>query len=76
MKKLSDGFGQYRITIKCRRCGHARSSLPDALAALFSWETTFEEISRRMRCSQCEARGECSISTEMLRKPRRHNTHP
>jgi hypothetical protein len=29
-----------------------------------------------MRCSNCETRGKCSISTLALRKPRKWNTHP
>jgi hypothetical protein len=29
-----------------------------------------------MRCSNCASRGQCSISTLTLRKPRRWNTHP
>jgi hypothetical protein len=76
IQKLCDGFGQFRITVTCQQCGHARSMLPDALASIFSWETTFEEITTRMRCSNCETRGKCSISTLALRKPRKWNTHP
>ena len=60
IKKLSDNFGQYVLTLKCA-CGHARTARPSTLAALAGWDAVLDVIVKRMRCSRCGKR-QCTAS--------------
>ena len=60
IKKLSDNFGQYVLTLKCH-CGHSRITRPDALARFMGWDAELEHVVKRMRCSRCGER-RCSFS--------------
>ena len=53
--RLSDHFGQYVLTIKCR-CGHTRITQPKTLASIAGWNATLADVLKRMRCSKCGAR--------------------
>lgn len=65
--KLNDEFGNYRLTIRCRKCGRSRTCDPAELAARVGWECTLEELARRMRCSTCGAK-----HSEFSVQPRPH----
>lgn len=58
--KLSDHFGQYVIVIECV-CGHVRTTRPQTLAKLSSWDTKLVDVAKRLRCSKCGARS-CSVA--------------
>jgi ribosomal protein S27E len=70
IKKLSDRFADYDLKIRCRKCQHERLTEPHALAKLLGWETTLESAAKRMRCSKCNARGECELIPLIQTKPR------
>jgi len=70
IKKLSDRFADYTLRIYCRKCKHERTTDPHALAKLVGWETSLTSIALRMRCSKCNARGECELSAFNTPKPR------
>jgi len=56
IKKLNDAFGMFLVNIKCA-CGHTRITTPEMLARMTKkWDTTFVELSQRLRCSKCEAK--------------------
>jgi hypothetical protein len=67
--KLSDEFGDYRLTIVCRGCGHSRTTEPHALARIFGWETRLTAIAPRLRCSKCSAK-DCDITVADRKRPR------
>ena len=58
--KLSDHFGQYVLTLKCK-CGHSRTAQPKTLAHLAGWDAALDEVIKRLRCSKCGKRN-CSVS--------------
>ena len=58
--KLSDHFGQYVLTLKCK-CGHSRTAQPKTLAHLAGWDAALDEVIKRLRCSKCGKRG-CTAS--------------
>jgi len=60
--KLSDRFADYTLRITCRKCKHERTTDPHALAKLMGWETPLTTVAARMRCSKCNARGECELT--------------
>lgn len=68
--KLSDRFADYILRIRCKKCRHERMTEPHALANLMGWEATLATVATRMRCSKCNARGECELTTIDGRKPR------
>ena len=68
--KLSDRFADYTLSIRCKKCAHERVTEPHALAKLMGWETPLTTIAMRMRCSKCQARGECELQAVNLPKPR------
>jgi ribosomal protein L44E len=68
--KLSDRFADYTLRIRCRKCGHERTTEPHALAKLLGWETPLATIALRMRCSKCHVRGECELTAINPSKPR------
>jgi hypothetical protein len=56
IKKLDDCFGQFLVRVTCK-CGAVREITPEALARLVGWKTTLKELTQRMRCSKCAAKG-------------------
>lgn len=68
--KLSDRFADYTLRIRCRKCGHERTTEPHALARLLGWETPLVQVASRLRCSKCHARGECELTAINQPKPR------
>jgi hypothetical protein len=58
--RLSDHFGQYVLTLKCK-CGHKRTAQPQTLAALAGWDTLLADVVNRLRCSRC-GRRLCSVT--------------
>jgi len=48
VKKLSDRFADYDLSIKCKKCGHTRVTDPHALAKILGWEATLEEVAVRL----------------------------
>ena len=72
--KLSDRFADYLLQIRCRKCGHERTTEPHALAKLLGWETPLTTVAARLRCSRCGARGECALTAMNQPKPRGRRT--
>jgi len=70
IKKLSDRFADYDLTIKCKKCGHVRVTDPHALAKILGWEATLETVGARLRCSRSHCRGQCELHAQPTRKPR------
>jgi hypothetical protein len=68
--KLSDRFADYLLRIRCRRCGHERTTDPHALAKLLGWETPLAVVASRLRCSKCNVRGECELTATSQVRPR------
>jgi hypothetical protein len=68
--KLSDRFADYTLRIRCKKCGHERTTDPHALAKLLGWETSLATCALRMRCSRCSVRGECELTAVSQAKPR------
>jgi hypothetical protein len=60
--KLSDRFSDYTLRIRCRKCGHERTTDPRVLAKLVGWETPLTTVAAKMRCSKCQIRGECELT--------------
>lgn len=69
--KLSDRFADYILRIKCRRCGHERTTEPHSLAQLLGWEILLTTAASRMRCSKCGARGDSELTAIDLPKSKR-----
>jgi hypothetical protein len=55
-------FADFTLRIKCRKCGHERFTDPHAPAKLLGWETPITTVAARLRCSKCQARGECELT--------------
>jgi hypothetical protein len=72
--KLSDRFADYTLRIRCKKCQHERTADPHALAKLMGWETPLAEVAARMRCSRCNARGECELTALNQSKPRSYRS--
>jgi hypothetical protein len=70
IKKLSDRFADYDLSIKCKKCGHVRVTDPHALAKILGWEATLETVAARLRCSRCHSRGQSELSAQPQRRPR------
>jgi hypothetical protein len=66
--RLADEFGQYAIALSCRRCRHARTVYPTALARIFGWQAELTVIARRFRCSKCNAK-QCDLRVSFPVKP-------
>lgn len=75
VEKLSDEFGQYLLLLECAACGHKRQANPQMLARLFGWDTSLEDLARRLRCSKCGKR-QCSVRAVAAQKPRRYDSLP
>lgn len=67
--KLSDEFGDYLLSMVCRRCKHTRTTEPHALARVFGWNTELAAIAKRLRCSRCHAR-DCELIATVRPRPR------
>jgi len=61
VSKLSDAGGQY-ILILTSECGHVRTARPQTLAHMLGWEALLIDVTKRLRCSKCGARGGCSLN--------------
>lgn len=70
VKKLSDRFADYDLSITCKKCGHVRVTEPHVLAKILGWETPLTTVAQRLRCSKCHARGECELTAVNQSKPR------
>jgi hypothetical protein len=70
IKKLSDRFAGYDLSIKCRKCGHVRATEPHALAKILGWEATIESVAARLTFSKCQARSQCELTPQVQRRPR------
>ena len=46
--KLGDEFGDYVLSISCRKCHHTRVTEPKALARLVGWEIALTELAERL----------------------------
>jgi len=68
IEKLSDGFGQYLIFLKCS-CGHIRRCNPSTLAAFAGWDARLDDVVRRLRCTKCHQKN-CTARTVPQQKPR------
>jgi hypothetical protein len=68
--KLSDRFADYILRIRCKKCGHERTTDPHALAKLLGWETPLTTVAARLSCSKCNVRGECELTAMNQAKPR------
>lgn len=72
IKKLSDRFADYILRIRCKKCGHERTTDPHALAKLLGWETPLTTVAARLRCSKCNVRGECELTAVSRARPREY----
>src|SRR5215510_4575171 len=70
VKKLSDRFADYDLSIKCKKCGHIRVTEPHVLAKILGWEATLETVAARLRCGKCSCRGQCELTAQAQRRPR------
>jgi hypothetical protein len=51
IKKLSDRFEDYVLKVRCRKCGHERTTEPHVLARLLGWETPLNVVATfEMQC--------------------------
>jgi ribosomal protein S27E len=73
--KLSDGFGQYMLMLKCLECGHERTTEPLTLGRLCGWDARLEDVAKRMRCSKC-GKKQCSLRAILPAKPRGYSALP
>jgi len=55
IKKLDDDFAMFIVNIDCK-CGHSRCVKPDVLAKFVGWKCTLDELSKKLRCSKCQAK--------------------
>jgi hypothetical protein len=62
VKKLSDRFADFVLTIRCRKCAHERTTEPHALAKLLGWETPLTTGAQRMRCSSVTRGANVSVN--------------
>jgi DNA-directed RNA polymerase subunit RPC12/RpoP len=67
--KLGDEFGDYLLTISCRRCRHTLISEPGTLAQRVGWEITLGELATRLRCTECGSK-ECELTAQARARPR------
>lgn len=56
VEKLSDNFGDYKISLNCTSCRHVRVTMPHPLAAWCGWNALLVDVVKRMRCTQCGQR--------------------
>src|ERR1700722_13291349 len=56
VKKLSDEFGNYRLSIVCLRCGNGRICEPGVIAARVGWDCTLDALGQRLKCGKCGAK--------------------
>lgn len=69
IEKLSDQFGDYRLHVTCRKCGHSRITDPHVLAKILGWSVSLATLSQRLRCSKCHAK-HCELTTSDRPRPR------
>ena len=67
IERLSDEFGQFRLSIACP-CGHVRIADPKVLAAAAGWDAKIADLVRRLRCSKCGQRGKCAATIHIEHK--------
>jgi hypothetical protein len=67
--KLGDEFGDYVLSISCRKCHHTRVTEPKALARLVGWEIALTELAERLRCTECGAK-DCELTGHKRPRPR------
>lgn len=68
--RLGDEFGDYLLTIACRKCRHVRVADPHSLAHILGWEITLDELAKRLRCSGCGGK-DCELTPNTRPRPRR-----
>ena len=68
--RLSDEFGDYLLSVRCRKCQHRRTVDPHSLAQIVGWNAQLSIVALRLRCSKCSARN-CEITTMRRPKSRR-----
>jgi|KBSSwiStaDraftv2_1062776.scaffolds.fasta_scaffold13110_5 hypothetical protein len=69
IKKLSDEFGDYLLTIGCRKCRHVRITEPRTLAQIVGWDTPLTTLEKRLRCSSCGGK-DCELTANPRPRPR------
>ena len=69
IEKLSDQFGEYVLTVKCRRYQHTRTTDPHVLAKILGLNVSLTSLAQRLRCSECHAK-DCVLSTSHRPRPR------
>ena len=69
IKKLSDEFGDYLLTIGCRKCRHVRITEPRMLAKIVGWDTPLSTLEKRLRCSSCGGK-DCELTANPRPRPR------
>ena len=67
--KLGDEFGDYLLTIACRKCPHIRVTEPRTLAQFVGWEITLTALATRLQCSSCGAK-DCELTANSRPRPR------
>ena len=68
--KLSDRFADYQLRIRCKKCRHERVTEPHVFGKIMGWETPLIKIAARLRCSKCDAKGQCELAVLPSRKIR------
>jgi hypothetical protein len=56
ISKLSDEFGNYRLSILCLRCGNERICEPGVIAAKVGWDCSLDGLGQRLKCGKCGAK--------------------
>jgi len=56
IQKLSDEFGFYQLSIRCRPCGHTTVASPHTLARRFGWQCSLLTLQKHLVCAQCGQR--------------------
>jgi hypothetical protein len=74
VEKLSDEFGQYVLILKCGSCLRERRTTPNMIAHICGWDTTLDDVARRMRCATCGAK-KCAARAVPLTMRRGYHSH-
>lgn len=69
IKRLDDAVGMFLVRVKCKHCGAERTCKPEALARVCGPTATLEAVSRRMRCSLCDAK-DAYVTAVSIPRPR------
>lgn len=70
--RLGDEFGDYILTIACRKCRHVRAAEPRTLARIVGWEIALTDLAKRLRCSSCGVK-DCELTPNPRPRPRGKN---